>query len=167
MTGWIGKHTRAVVVIAAVASLGLVACSDDDATPTEPAASAPASPTVDANAVTISSGTAKDVGTVLIDAEGLTLYLFKPEESGEIACTKKCLDFWPAIMLEDGQTAAAGDGVDAAKLGTIARPDGGTQVTYGGWPLYLFAGDKKPGQANGQGLDDVWFAIDTEGAAAS
>lgn len=158
---------RMIAGFAAIAALGLVACSSDDTAPAEPAASAPASPTVDANAVTISSATAGDVGTVLVDADGMTLYLFQPEESGEIACTKECLDFWPAITLEEGQTAAAGDGVDATQLGTIERPDGGTQVTYGGWPLYLFAGDKKPGQANGQGVEDVWFAINAEGTAAS
>jgi predicted lipoprotein with Yx(FWY)xxD motif len=49
-------------------------------------------------------------------------------------------------------SATAGSGVSASKLGTISRPDGGTQVTYGGMPLYLFVSDQDPGQATGQGV---------------
>ena len=51
-----------------------------------------------------------------------------------------------------------------ALLGTAAHPEGGTQVTYGGWPLYYFSGDSAPGDVNGQGQGDVWYVIDATGA---
>jgi predicted lipoprotein with Yx(FWY)xxD motif len=60
---------------------------------------------------------------------------------------------------------AAGEGVDAALLGTITRDDGAMQVTYNGWPLYYFADDTAPGDANGQGLGDVWFLVSPTGEA--
>ncbi|MGZ4126357.1 MAG: COG4315 family predicted lipoprotein, partial [Actinomycetota bacterium] len=64
-----------------------------------------------------------------------------------------CATNWPPLLLPSGvKSATGGSGVDASKLGTIKRPDGGTQVTYNGKPLYLFISDKSPGQATGQGV---------------
>jgi len=170
MERWTMKQTRPILAFVAVAAFGMTACSNSDdnaAAATTPApTSAAASPTADPDAVTFSATSVGEVGTVLIDSEGYTLYLLAPEKNGKIECVKECLDFWPAIVVESGQTAAAGDGVDASLLGTIERPEGGIQVTYGGYPVYLFAGDKKAGQANGQGVQDVWFAITPEGTAA-
>jgi hypothetical protein len=37
------------------------------------------------------------------------------------------------------------------------------QLTYDGWPLYRYSGDAKPGEANGQGVGGVWFAMTPEG----
>ncbi len=48
-------------------------------------------------------------------------------------------------------------------LGTLVRSDGSVQVTYGGWPLYFFAGDEAPGDINGQGVNDVWFVVAPDG----
>jgi predicted lipoprotein with Yx(FWY)xxD motif len=59
----------------------------------------------------------------------------------------------------------AGDGLDAAKVGTITRDDGTVQVTYNGHPLYVFAADTAPGQTNGQGSGGVWFLVDAAGEA--
>lgn len=171
MQRWTMKRGRRVLAAAAVAAIGMTACSNGDdgaaAAATPAPTSASASSTVDPDAVTIDATSVGDVGTVLVDSKGYTLYLLAPEKNGKIACVKQCLDFWPAVTVDSGQTTAAGDGVDAALLGTIERPDDGTQVTYGGYPVYLFAGDKKPGQANGQGVEKVWFAITPEGTAAS
>jgi predicted lipoprotein with Yx(FWY)xxD motif len=56
-----------------------------------------------------------------------------------------------------------GDGVDPALLGTVEHPDAGLQITYNGWPLYVFTGDSAPGDTNGQGQGDAWFALDPAG----
>jgi hypothetical protein len=56
--------------------------------------------------------------------------------------------------------------VSAAKLSTVKRPDGGTQVTYAGLPLYRYAADKKPGDVKGQGVEGTWFAVTSTGAQA-
>ena len=103
--------------------------------------------------VKISTTSVSDLGTVLVDSQGLTLYYDPAEGGGTIVCTGGCATVWPPLLLPAGVSApTAGSGVNASQFGTIARPDGGTQVTYGGMPLYLFAGDSA-GQTTGQGID--------------
>lgn len=103
-----------------------------------------------------------DLGEILVDGEGRTLYLFTPDEQGPSTCTADCLANWPSLT----GPAAAGEGVDESLLGTAARPDDGSeQVTYNGWPLYYFAADPNPGDINGQGVGDIWFVVDAAGEA--
>ncbi len=101
-----------------------------------------------------------DLGTILVDGDGNTLYMFMPDNQGASTCTGGCLDAWPALL----GPAVAGEGADASLFGTAARPDDGTQqVTYNGWPLYYFAQDAAPGDINGQGASDVWYVMDPTG----
>ena len=95
----------------------------------------------------------------------MSLYLFTndTQDSGASTCADDCLAAWPAL-LSDGDPVA-GEGVDAALLGTITRDDGTTQVTYNGWPLYYYAEDTAAGDTNGQGVGDVWFLVTPEGEA--
>ena len=116
-----------------------------------------------AGSVQVNTGTASGVGTVLVDGTGLTLYELNTESGGQIMCTDACRAAWPPLLLPAGVTSATpGAGVTGA-LGTITRPDGGTQVTYEGRPLYLYSGDQNPGEANGQGIQGVWFAMTPSG----
>ena len=78
-----------------------------------------------------------DLGTILVDGEGRTLYLFMPDAQGASMCLDSCATTWPPLA----GPATAGDGVDEALLSTADRPDGAAQVTYNGWPLYHFASD--------------------------
>jgi predicted lipoprotein with Yx(FWY)xxD motif len=117
---------------------------------------------------TISTASVSGVGKVLVDGDGMTLYTLQTESSGTIKCTGSCAKSWPPLLLAGGATAAtAGDGVDASKLGTIARPDGGTQVTYDGMPLYLWVGDTAPDQATGQGVAGFSVASPSGGSGSS
>jgi predicted lipoprotein with Yx(FWY)xxD motif len=103
-----------------------------------------------------------DLGEILVDGEGRTLYLFTPDEQGPSVCMDDCLANWPSLT----GPATAGEGVDESLLGTATRTDDGTeQVTYNGWPLYYFAADPNPGDINGQGVGDVWFVVDPAGEA--
>ena len=96
----------------------------------------------------------------------MTLYYLKTETPGKIMCTGSCATVWPPLLLPSGvMSAAAGSGVDASKLGTIARPDGGMQVTFDGKPLYLFASDTSSGQATGQGVED-FFVVSASGSGS-
>ncbi len=115
-------------------------------------------------ATTVSTSAVGDLGTVLVDGNGRTLYLFKNDTGTTSTCTGSCAPTWPALST-DG-TATAGTGVEAGKLGTTARDDGTTQVTYDGHPLYLYSGDTAPGDANGEGIGNVWYAVTADGAAA-
>jgi predicted lipoprotein with Yx(FWY)xxD motif len=101
-------------------------------------------------------------GTFLVDADGMSLYLFTNDSPGVSTCGAGCIEAWPALLTAG--EPVAGDGVDAALLGTTTREDGAVQVTYGGWPLYFFAGDAAAGDVTGQGVNDVWFVVAPDGA---
>ncbi|MBI5089517.1 MAG: hypothetical protein HZB15_11860 [Actinobacteria bacterium] len=169
--------TRADLTLAALSTLAIaaVACGGDDddssaatSPATSPATGAPE--TTGATADTTAPSTAgatvatvdSDLGTILVDGDGHTLYMFMPDAQGPSTCTGQCLGAWPALL----GPATAGDGVDATLLGTAARPDDGTmQVTYNGWPLYYFAQDAAAGDVNGQGANVVWYVVDPSGTA--
>ncbi len=90
-------------------------------------------------------------GTILMD--GRTVYTLRP--SG-VACHKACLAIWPEVLLPKGVThATAGDGVSAAKLGTVTRAGGARQVTYAGRALYWFSHDTARSQVKGN-VSDIW-----------
>ena len=100
------------------------------------------------------------LGKILVDAKGMTLYMFEPDKQGPSTCTGGCAAAWPALA----GPVTAGTGVDASKLGTAKRPDNGTeQATYGGWPLYTYTKDTKPGDVTGQDNGGIWYVIGADG----
>jgi predicted lipoprotein with Yx(FWY)xxD motif len=101
--------------------------------------------------------------TVLTTTKGRTLYSLSVEKSGKFICTGSCLSIWHPLMVPVGVRPTG-----PVKLGTVERPEGGTQVTYKGRPLYRFGGDTKAGQANGEGIKDVgtWHAASAPQKAA-
>jgi predicted lipoprotein with Yx(FWY)xxD motif len=104
--------------------------------------------------------------TVLVDARGMTLYHLSGEQGGKFICASAaCTQVWHPLTVTAG-TAPSGSGV---ALGTVKRPDGSSQVTYKGTPLYTFVRDTGPGQANGQGFKDVgtWTAVTVGSGSAS
>jgi predicted lipoprotein with Yx(FWY)xxD motif len=91
------------------------------------------------------------------DARGFTLYSFAPDTATTSKCAGSCAQIWPPVK----GPVTAGQGVPG-KLGTIARSDGATQATYDGHPLYTYAGDTHPGQANGNNLNlngGLWHEV--------
>ena len=102
-----------------------------------------------------------DLGIILTDRSGRTQYLFTPDNQDVSTCGDPCALFWPPLLTVGDPTA--GEDVSADQLGTIERDDGSVQVTYNGWPLYYFAFDNMPGDANGQGSDEVWFVVSPTG----
>src|SRR3954468_23746412 len=88
--------------------------------------------------------------TVLVNPAGLTLYSLSAETHGHFICTGTCLSLWHPLVVRHGQKPTGHSG-----LGTIRRPGGQTQVTYKGKPLYTFSGDRKRGDAKGEGFKDV------------
>jgi predicted lipoprotein with Yx(FWY)xxD motif len=98
-----------------------------------------------AQSVVISS-----TGSTLVNASGLTLYANTVDTASKITCTGQCTSTWPPVT----GSPKAGAGVDASKLGTAKRPDGTTQVTFDGHPLYLFTKDTAAGDMKGEGVAD-------------
>jgi len=120
--------------------------------------------------VTISLKSVPNVGTVLVNGQGRTLYLLTSEKGDKVTCTDSngCTKLWPEIALPTGTTAAkAGSGVNASLLGTVRDASGHMEVTYNGWPLYTFAGDSGPGVAHGQGIASfggTWYVLNAAGS---
>jgi predicted lipoprotein with Yx(FWY)xxD motif len=127
----------------------------------EPAAEEPAAEEPDADGAVVAVAST-DLGEVLVDGDGMTLYMFEPDAQGAPTCYDECAEAWPPL-LTDGDPAA-GDGADSGLLGTAERDDGDTQVTYDGWPLYRWAADSAPGDTTGQGVNDVWWVLAPDGS---
>jgi predicted lipoprotein with Yx(FWY)xxD motif len=92
---------------------------------------------------------------VLTTLKGRTLYTLSAEVKGRFICTGACLSVWhPLVVAKDVKP------LGPTRLGRVKRPDGRTQVTFKGRPLYSFDGDSKTGDANGEGVKDVgtWHA---------
>lgn len=100
-----------------------------------------------------------DYGKVLATSSGLTLYHYTDETRGKIDCKGACAKLWPPLLVKAGAKPSVGPGLAASKLGTITRPDGGTQVTYNGLGLYRYAPDTKAGDVKGQALFKAWYVI--------
>jgi predicted lipoprotein with Yx(FWY)xxD motif len=141
---------RLLIIMAVLAIAGAACSSESDAGEGDEVSEGPV--------VAVSDS---DLGEILTDADGNTLYLFLPDDQGDSVCADACAEAWPPFT----ESVSAGDGVDAALLGSTARPDGATQVTYNDWPLYRFANDAAPGDVNGQGVNDVWFVVTADGNA--
>lgn len=135
-------RTRRVVagagVVAVLAASGAVSVSG-------------ASSTHSASTLVLSALSTTSYGTILQSTR--TVYTLAPSK---VACTAKCLTYWPEVLLPAGASrATAGRGVNAAKLGTIKRAGGRLQVTYAGKALYWFVNDKAAGQVKGN-TSDTW-----------
>jgi predicted lipoprotein with Yx(FWY)xxD motif len=102
--------------------------------------------------------------TILTTKAGRTLYSLSVEKKGKFICTGACLMSWHPLTVPAGVTPTG-----PVKLDTIKRPDGRTQVTYKGRPLYSFDGDTKSGDVNGEGIKDVgtWHAAAVPSAESS
>jgi predicted lipoprotein with Yx(FWY)xxD motif len=101
-----------------------------------------------------------DLGTILVDSAGRTLYDFHKDKGSTSSCYGACAGAWPPL-LTDGDPQAQG-AAERSMLGTTKRKDGTLQVTYNGWPLYTYAGDKAPGEANGNDIEQFgaeWYAL--------
>ena len=144
---------------ALVLTLAIAGCggSNNTATPT----------TANGSAATI--GVANDnLGDVLVNSQGRTLYLFQKDSGTKSACTGACAAAWPPLRANGKPTV--GNGADASLVGTTPRSDGKPEVTYNGHPLYLFVKDQKAGDTNGEGVNAFggsWYAVSPAGDQVS
>ncbi|KJY21098.1 lipoprotein [Streptomyces katrae] len=105
------------------------------------------------------------LGGILQNAEGWTLYRFDKDSAWpmKFGCLDACLDTWkPAKPVDKTEVS----GIPAELVGSVKRPDGSEQLTIDCWPVYTFTGDKQPGDVNGQGKQGLWFAVTDKGKKA-
>jgi predicted lipoprotein with Yx(FWY)xxD motif len=126
-----------LLALLAVAGLVLAACGSSSGGVAKPV---------------ITSAKKAKVGTVIVDAQGRTLYRFTAEGQGLPVCTGACVSTWPPAI-------APGTSGLPAHVATVRREDGKLQLTYDGHPLYRYSGDTSRADANGEGVGGQWFVV--------
>lgn len=167
------RAARTLSVVVVTSTLLLAACAGgtgDTAEPASPTPSPTAPPASEAAtesvAATMADGEAtvlvaeSDLGQILTDADGVTIYYFANDSEDTSTCEGDCLANWPPVPAEGSPTA--GEGV-TAELGTTTATDGTTMLTVNGFPAYYFAGDQAAGDTNGQGVGGVWYVFGADG----
>jgi predicted lipoprotein with Yx(FWY)xxD motif len=104
-------------------------------------------------------------GSILTTGGGYTLYDFGPDTPTHSACLNAgCVYQWPPLLIDGA--VRVGRGVNGSLVGRVTRPDGSTQLSYGGHPLYSYIRDVKPGLVTGQAIDQdggPWYVLDPAG----
>jgi predicted lipoprotein with Yx(FWY)xxD motif len=153
----IGLGGGALAVAVAVA-----ACGGGSSSTGSGSAYAPASAGTGPAAAKVATRHTK-LGTVLVDGRGRTLYLFEKDKGMASSCYGACASVWPPLTTG---AHATGAGLRHARLAGSRRHDGKTEVTVDGRPVYTYAGDRRPGDVTGQGLDQFgaeWYALAPNG----
>ena len=165
-------------VLIGAAVLALAACSSSSKSSTAvattvgttavaPSTTAPSATTAPAaNATIRAAANSKLARQIIVDAAGLTVYMYVPDGSSTTSKVPAALaQAWPPVLVSG--TVIAGAGLSAAKLAAQRQPNGSQQVAYNGHLLYTFANDKAPGDATGQALGGIWYALTPAGAKVS
>jgi predicted lipoprotein with Yx(FWY)xxD motif len=111
-------------------------------------------------AAVISLASVGDLGKILVESKGITVYDFHKDKGGVPSCYGACAQAWPPVVTSGAPQT--GNGASASMVGTVERNDGTMQVTYAGHPLYTFVEDVKPGEANGNDVSAFgaeWYAL--------
>jgi predicted lipoprotein with Yx(FWY)xxD motif len=163
-------RSKPVTILAGAAAVALIALAagcgssnDNGAT-----AASPAPKTASGQAATVSAANEGNLGTILVDSQGRTLYMFQKDSGTKSSCFGACAAAWPPLRASGKPTVAGG--ANASMVATTPRSDGKPQVTYNGHPVYLFSGDKSPGDTNGEGVTAFggsWFALSAAGNQVS
>jgi predicted lipoprotein with Yx(FWY)xxD motif len=153
-------------LIPAIAVSSLLAACGSSSSSSSPAPSASRTSGA-AGASVVKTALVSSLGaSVLVDAQGLTLYHLSGEQNGKWICTSAaCVKVWHPLATPTGGAPSGSVG----SLASVKRPGGAMQVTFKGLPLYTFVGDTKPGEAKGQGIKDVgvWTAVTANGSTVS
>ena len=145
------KRTLLIIPLLTLVTL-LAACGNSDASSSSSAGSA-----VIKTATDTINGTSQ---TILTNAQGMTLYYFKPDTATTAACTGGCVSTWSPLLFQGSGTPTSATSLS----GTLSAVNAGNgmQIEYNGHPLYLFSGDSSAGQTNGEGVGGQWFVATSD-----
>jgi predicted lipoprotein with Yx(FWY)xxD motif len=145
----------AVVALAACGSSGSSSSSGGSSTASQSSGATATSPV-------LRVASKANVGRILVDAQGRTLYHYTPDRNGKSMCTGACSIEWPPATVKGSAplTAAGAKGTVA----TTMRADGTKQLSFDGMPLYRFSQDATTADTRGQGDEHIWFVIPAKGA---
>lgn len=168
-----GSTRRPLAALAVVAAAATLAAACDNSSGSSSSSgsgvygsggSSSASPPAGTSGAASVAVTKGNLGSILVDGSGRTLYLFEKDKGSTSSCYGTCATAWPPYTTTGSPQAGAG--AQGPLLGTTKRTDGTTEVTYHGHPLYYFAGDSKPGDTNGQKVNEFgaeWFVLSPAG----
>jgi predicted lipoprotein with Yx(FWY)xxD motif len=131
------------------------------ATQTAAVTQAPVIPDASSSEATLAVADHPELGKILVDGNGMTLYMYTEDGPNQSNCSGICLEAWPPLLTQG--TPILEDGVDDSLVGTAKLDDGSLIVTYNKMPLYLWYKDTKPGDATGQGNKNVWYVVSPDG----
>jgi predicted lipoprotein with Yx(FWY)xxD motif len=100
-------------------------------------------------------------GQILVDGNGMTLYVNVNDLKGESTCVQACFQDWTPLFTL-GQPKI-GSGVNASLVGTLTTSYGYKIVTYNNKPLYLAKTDMKPGDVTAEDANISWYVISVDG----
>ena len=164
-----GRYPRLLLAAAALAAAAVVApaCGSSSGSGGGPYGSAPASaPAGPGGAGTALTLRHTSLGSILTTGQGMTVYAFEADKGTKSTCSGACAQAWPPVTTASSHLTVAG-GADKFLVGETIRPGGARQLTYGGHPLYTFAGDTSPGSTNGQGSTTFGARWDVLGPAGT
>src|SRR5262245_4845206 len=146
------KYSVTAVLAAGLVALVLAACGGSSSSGSSGSGSGSASTAGTSGAVL--SVKSVDNSDVLTNAQGKALYTANVEKGGKIMCTGQCTSFW---MPADGSAAQAKTAASDLnlKVGVVKRPDGTSQLTLNGQPLYSFT-QEGAGKLTGNGFMDAF-----------
>ena len=136
------------IAAAALVAIGLAACGGSSNSDNSNANAT----TTGGGGQTVSTKSVSGVGTVLVDSSGQALYTNNRDSGMNVACTGSCNAIWVPLMAPSGGQPSSSDQAVQSKLGML-KSSGGSQVSFGGKPLYTFAQDGS-GQVTGNGVTD-------------
>jgi predicted lipoprotein with Yx(FWY)xxD motif len=148
-----------LMAVAAASLLTLSACGSSSSSTTAPPAGGGASSSTPAAGSGLHVADTS-LGKVLVDANGRTVYMLTADSSGTSTCSSACLTYWPPVAPSKADAAVTG------KVATTTTTSGSKIATVGGWPLYTFIQDQKPGDVTGEGISNfggVWYAVSPSG----
>jgi predicted lipoprotein with Yx(FWY)xxD motif len=158
----LGLTLAAVAILAAACSTASSSTASSTTTTSPASAAASSAPTTPAPSAAGSALTLKTAkgskGIWLTNSAGRALYVYTLDKGKASECYGACAKAWPPLTTT-GPVTISGQFTVSADLGVITRTDGTKQVTYGGHPLYYFAGDTAPGQTKGDGVGGKWFLV--------
>jgi predicted lipoprotein with Yx(FWY)xxD motif len=103
------------------------------------------------------------LGNVLVNGQGMTVYMLTADKPGHSSCSTQCLGYWPPVppVTKPGKLHGI-----SAKVASTQSMTGKPMATAGGWPLYTYVGDHAPGDTSGEGIrtfGGVWYAVSPSG----
>jgi predicted lipoprotein with Yx(FWY)xxD motif len=147
-----GKRAIFAIAILPVLAVVLAACGSSDSSDDSSATAASDS---GSGGQTVTTKSISGTGDVLVDSSGAALYTNDMDTRSKVACDGECLTEWVPLAAPTGGSPSSSDSAVESKLGTMQRPDGSSQVTLDGMPLYTFV-DDSPGQVTGNGFTDAF-----------